>query len=81
MPLYEYACVDCKAQDQRVAGLDDHTALCLSCGGIMLRLDEDLFTPYFLSPDCPWCIGPTPAGQPPKSHKICDRHALELREG
>jgi putative FmdB family regulatory protein len=47
MPIYEYQCVDCGGQDQRVAGLDDHTALCTQCGGLMLRLDEDVFQPYF----------------------------------
>jgi putative FmdB family regulatory protein len=47
MPIYEYQCVDCSGQDQRVAGLDDHTALCTQCGGLMLRLDENLFQPYF----------------------------------
>lgn len=47
MPIYEYQCVDCGGRDQRVAGLDDHTALCAQCGGLMLRLDEDVFQPYF----------------------------------
>jgi len=47
MPIYEYQCVDCGEQDQRLAGLDDHTALCFQCGGLMLRLDEDVFRPYF----------------------------------
>jgi putative FmdB family regulatory protein len=47
MPIYGYQCVDCGGQDQRVAGLDDHTALCTQCGGLMLRLDEDIFRPYF----------------------------------
>ena len=47
MPLYEYQCVDCGSRDQRVAGLDDHTAICVSCEGLMLRLDEDVFEPYF----------------------------------
>jgi putative FmdB family regulatory protein len=47
MPIYEYQCVDCSGRDQRVAGLDDHTALCAQCGGLMLRLDEDVFQPYF----------------------------------
>jgi putative FmdB family regulatory protein len=47
MPIYEYQCVDCTGQDHRVAGLDDHTALCTQCGGLMLRLDEDVFQPYF----------------------------------
>jgi len=47
MPIYEYQCVDCGGLDQRVAGLDDHTALCTQCGSLMLRLDEDVFQPYF----------------------------------
>jgi hypothetical protein len=47
LPIYEYQCVDCEGRDQRVAGLDDHTALCAQCGGLMLRLDEDVFQPYF----------------------------------
>lgn len=47
MPVYDYQCVDCGDRDQRVAGLDDHTALCAQCGGLMLRLDEDVFQPYF----------------------------------
>jgi putative FmdB family regulatory protein len=47
MPIYQYQCVDCGSRDQRVAGLDDHTALCADCGGLMLRLDQDIFQPYF----------------------------------
>jgi len=47
MPIYEYRCVDCGGRDQRVTGLDDHTALCNQCGGLMLRLEEDVFQPYF----------------------------------
>jgi putative FmdB family regulatory protein len=47
MPIYGYQCVDCGFQDQRVAGLDDHTALCMQCGSLMLRLEEDVFRPYF----------------------------------
>lgn len=47
MPLYEYQCVDCGSRDLRVAGLDDHTALCVECQGLMLRVDEDVFRPYF----------------------------------
>jgi putative FmdB family regulatory protein len=43
MPLYDYQCVDCGAQDLRLAGIDDHTALCVECGGLMLRLDVDIF--------------------------------------
>ncbi len=47
MPLYEYDCLECRARETRVAGLDDHTALCIDCGGIMLRQDEDIFQAYF----------------------------------
>jgi Zn finger protein HypA/HybF involved in hydrogenase expression len=47
MPIYECQCVDCLNRDQRVAGLDDHTALCTQCGGLMLRLEEDAFRSYF----------------------------------
>lgn len=47
MPLYEYQCIDCKVRDQRVAGLDDHIAICVHCDGLMLRLDEDVFQPYW----------------------------------
>lgn len=80
MPIYTYQCIDCGAQDQRLAGLDDHTALCAACGGLMLRLDEDLFAPYFApDPLCPWCLGPQPLvkGQP-VSHGICARHAAQF---
>ena len=47
MPLYAYQCLDCAGGDTRVAGLDDHTALCVRCRGLMLRRDEDVFRPYF----------------------------------
>ena len=47
MPIYSYQCVDCHTQDQRIAGLDDACARCIACGGLMLRLDEDIFQPYF----------------------------------
>ena len=47
MPLYTYQCVDCGNQDQLVAGLDDHTAICIDCEGLMIRLNEDVFQPYF----------------------------------
>lgn len=47
MPIYQYGCVDCRAVDQRVAGIDDHAAICAQCSGLMLRLDEDVFKPYF----------------------------------
>jgi predicted nucleic acid-binding Zn ribbon protein len=49
MPVYQYQCTDenCGLKAAVVAGLDDATAICSRCGGLMLRLDEDLFTPYF----------------------------------
>ncbi len=47
MPIYEYQCLDCGGRDQPVAGCGEHTALCAHCGGLMLRLDEDVFRPYF----------------------------------
>ena len=47
MPVYEYKCVDCGGQDQRVAGWDDHTAICVLCRGLMLRLDEEVSEAYF----------------------------------
>jgi predicted nucleic acid-binding Zn ribbon protein len=46
MPLYHYQCLDCQAGDQRLAGLDDHTALCTGCTGVMLRLEDGVFAPY-----------------------------------
>jgi hypothetical protein len=47
MPLYRYRCLSCNASDHRVAGLDDHVALCTECGDLMLRDDQDVFRPYF----------------------------------
>ncbi len=29
MPAYEYKCIDCGAEEERIAGLDDNTALCV----------------------------------------------------
>jgi putative FmdB family regulatory protein len=51
MPAYEYKCIDCGAEEERIAGLDDNTALCVDCGSLMLRLDEDVFRPYFEQAD------------------------------
>jgi len=51
MPIYEYQCVDCGCREQRVGGVDDATALCIKCGGLMLRLDDDLLSSYFPLPD------------------------------
>jgi hypothetical protein len=42
--------VDCGDRDERLAGVDDYTAICTNCGGLMLQLEEDLFTPYFAVP-------------------------------
>lgn len=75
MPLYDYQCVDCRTRDQRLGALDDHTALCLACGGLMLRLDQDLFDGYFKpKANCPWC-------QPHEgTSEICLRHAADLKD-
>jgi putative FmdB family regulatory protein len=51
MPIYEYECVDCGYQDQRVAGIDDHTAICAECAGVMVRLDLDWCASYFMALD------------------------------
>jgi hypothetical protein len=40
MPLYTYVCSNCRDVDQRIAGFDDHTALCVECGELMIRLDD-----------------------------------------
>lgn len=50
MPAYEYQCISCLAKDFRIGGLDDKTALCMECGHLMLRLDQDIFRPYFDKP-------------------------------
>jgi hypothetical protein len=54
MPSYEYQCVDCQTKDILIGGLDDHTALCIHCGSLMLRLDDDIFSPYFKDYKEPW---------------------------
>src|SRR5208282_6170074 len=51
MPVYEYQCVDCGGVAETVGGMDDGTAICAQCGSLMLRLDEDLFQPYFDNQD------------------------------
>ncbi len=51
MPMYEYKCIQCQAEDERLGGLDDDTALCLECGNLMLRLNDDAFRPYFEQPE------------------------------
>ena len=47
MPIYGYRCLDCGSWDQRVAGLDDDTAMCTKCGGLMLRVADNIWGPYF----------------------------------
>ncbi len=47
MPIYCYRCLDCGSWDQRVVGLDDETAVCIKCGGVMLRVAENILEPYF----------------------------------
>lgn len=47
MPLYSYQCPDCHTTDKRIAGVDDHTALCVKCDGLMLRTDNDIWTPLW----------------------------------
>jgi len=49
MPLYQYKCANCGCREQRIGGVDDHTAVCAECGGVMVRLDSDWFGPYFLA--------------------------------
>jgi len=47
MPAYHYQCVECRENETRIGGVDDHVAICSRCGHLMLRLDTDLFAPYF----------------------------------
>jgi putative FmdB family regulatory protein len=47
MPIYGYRCLDCGSWDQRVAGLDDDTAICTKCGSLMLRVSDNILGPYF----------------------------------
>ena len=47
MPAYRYQCVHCQLQEIRIGGVDDHCAVCMDCGQLMLRLDLDLFRPYY----------------------------------
>jgi hypothetical protein len=47
MPAYHYQCVECQKREVRIGGVDDHLAICVCCGHLMLRLDHELFVPYF----------------------------------
>jgi len=60
MPLYNYRCTECRQPDTRVAGLDDHLAVCHVCRGVMLRVDQDIFAPVFNDDSLPT---PTRKGQ------------------
>ncbi len=46
MPIYEYQCADCRERDLRAVIRDDQAVLCTRCGGLMLRLAEDVLQPY-----------------------------------
>lgn len=37
MPTYSYYCTNCQVCEKRIAGVDDHTAACAHCGGIIRR--------------------------------------------
>jgi len=47
VPAYYYQCTHCQATECRIGGVDDHLAICTHCWNLMLRLDYDLFSPYF----------------------------------
>lgn len=47
MPLYSYRCPNCHTIDKRIAGVDDHTAICIKCEGVMLRKDMDIWGPLW----------------------------------
>jgi putative FmdB family regulatory protein len=47
VPAYHYQCTHCQVTEGRIAGVDDHLAICAACGHLMVRLDYDLFSPYF----------------------------------
>jgi hypothetical protein len=47
MPAYYYQCTHCQKTDCRIGGVDDHLAVWAHCQNLMLRLDYDLFAPYF----------------------------------
>ena len=47
VPLYLYQCFKCLHRDGRIGGVDDHAAICDRCGCLMIRLDNEIFAPYF----------------------------------
>jgi hypothetical protein len=50
MPIYDYQCLYCGNCELRVAGLNDHMAICTQCGNLMLRSEEDFCWPGFDKP-------------------------------
>jgi hypothetical protein len=61
VPAYYYQCTHCQVTEYRIGGVDDHLAICVRCHHLMLRLDYDLFAPYFeasASPVTPSALGP-----------------------
>jgi putative FmdB family regulatory protein len=51
MPAYEYICRSCQTREVRIAGIDDHTARCVSCGKPMVReLDVDKLLASYARP-------------------------------
>ena len=69
MALYSYRCTACGTQDQRVAGIDDDTAVCTVCAALMFRQD-DPFEPQAIV--CAWCGAVKQEGREPVSHGICE---------
>lgn len=47
MPLYNYQCADCGTEEEILAGVDDHIALCQVCDGAMVRTDTDIWAPLW----------------------------------
>lgn len=58
----------CQTRDTRIGGLDDHVAICNRCGHAMIRLDHDIFAPYWnhleKSSSSPWEVGKTESTSP-----------------
>ena len=52
MPVYQFQCTDenCGLREPVIAGPDDSVAIWSRCGGLMLRLNEAPFTPYYETP-------------------------------
>ena len=48
MPLYQYRCIECQLDEERVAGIDDRTVTCDQCGAIMTRTtaENDVYRAY-----------------------------------